>query len=800
MIYAEIVLENKTRVTDRIYTYKVSSEQEINLQIGKRVIIPFGRGNKKRLGLVINIVNEYNLKYELKYIDKIIDEKPIVEKELINLAFFMRDEYLSDFSSSFQTILPPGNWKDLEEVFFIDENCNENLIENKEIYKYLKIPRTIEEISNKFPTVNIEELKKNNAIKNQYAIKNQLNITKEIFVELSKDFDISKIRKNATAQIRIVDFLKENKKILMKDLIKYCNTSSTTVNALEEKEIIVKTEEIKYKKIISKNNCYKKIELNIEQKNVFNKILTTDKNFNLIHGVTGSGKTEIYLQLTESILNLGKTAIILVPEISLTPQTIERFSGRFPGKVAVLHSKLTEIEKLEQWQQIENGDYKIVVGARSAIFAPVKNLGLIVIDEEHDLSYFSEKNPKYNTIEIAKYRAKYNNAKLVLGSATPSIESYYNAQNGKYNLLKLNHRATESSLPDVNIIDMREELRRGNISIFSEPLKEAVEENLKNNKQSILFLNKRGHMSYIFCRRCGHVEICSYCDVAMTYHKSTNRLVCHHCGRTRMKPLICTNCGSKYIKEFGAGTEKLEEETIKLFPNAKVYRIDGDTNTSKDSYLNLYNKMKNKEIDILVGTQMITKGFDFEDVTLVGVIAADISLNIGNYKSSENTFQLLTQVAGRAGRGNEKGNVFIQTYKPDNYAIVSSKNHDFQQFYNIELEYREKFKYPPFYNLLNIKLSGKNNGFTRAKIFEIQKYIRNSFYKNNVNNIEIIGPNPSPVSRINNYFRFDINIKYRKENKSLINHIIKDILINNSYNIDLTGYKLSITPNPVSFY
>lgn len=799
MKYIEVVLENKTRVTDRLYTYLAKEEDIEHLELGKRVIVPFGRGNKKRLGLIVNILDEYELNYELKYIEKILDKEPIVGKDLIELAFFMRDEYLSDLSSSFQSILPPGNWKDLEEVFFLNENVQKDEIES-EIFKFLQYPRTLEEISEKFIYLDVMELKRKNIIYSKYVIKNQIKISKNIYIELVDTADLSNIKKNAKAQIRVVEYLKNKNRVLMKKLLEDTNTSSATIKNLHEKNIVKKTEEIHYRNILKDENLYSKIELNESQKDVFNNIINSDNNNNLIYGVTGSGKTEIYLHLTEEVLKNNRTAIILVPEISLTPQTIERFSGRFPGKVAVLHSRLTNMEKLEQWQQIENGDYKIVVGARSAIFAPVKNLGLVVIDEEHDNSYFSEKNPKYNTIEVAEFRAKSNNAKLVLGSATPSVESYYKAENGQYNLYTMYDRATNSSLPNVNIVDMREELKKGNISIFSESLKEAVEENLKNKKQSILFLNKRGHMSYIFCRRCGHVEICSHCDVAMTYHKSTNRLICHHCGRTRFKPTICSNCGSKYIKEFGAGTEKLEEETKYLFPNANVYRIDGDTNTGKDAYLNLYDKMKNKEIDILIGTQMITKGFDFKDVTLVGVIAADISLNMGNYKSSENTFQLLTQVSGRAGRGSTKGNVFVQTYKPNHYSIVSSKTHDYEKFYNIEIDYRKKFKYPPFYSLLNIKLSGINRGLTRAKIFEIQRYIRNNIIKYNIGDIEIIGPNPSPISRINNFYRFDINMKYKKENKNLINNLIKDILIDNKYNIDLTGYKLSITLNPVSFY
>ncbi|MFY9284808.1 MAG: primosomal protein N' [Miniphocaeibacter sp.] len=797
MIYVEIVLENKTRVTDRIYTYKVDEKYEFDVKIGKRVIVPFGKGNKKRLGIIVNILSEFSSEFELKYIYKIVDKNPIVTNDLIDLAFYMRDRYLSDFSSAFQTVLPPGNWKDLAEYYFINDKIKNNL--GEEINNFLLKPKSYEDISNKYPDLDISKLVESKILKTQYIIKNSVRERRTYFFEYNNDFNLGKIRKNAKSQIKIIEFLKENGRTEIKRLMKETSTSSSVLKTLEEKQAILKTEEVSYGNIIEESNIYKKITLNSEQKEIFNNILQSDKNLNLIHGVTGSGKTEIYLHLTEEVLKENKSVIILVPEISLTPQTIERFSGRFPNQVAVLHSKLTPTEKLEQWQQIENGDYKIVVGARSAVFAPVKNLGLLIIDEEHDTSYFSEKNPKYNTIEVAEYRVNMNNAKLVLGSATPSIESYYKAKNGHYNLFEIMNRATNSSLPQVNIVDMREELKAGNISIFSSQLKEALTENLSSGKQSILFLNKRGHTSYIFCRRCGYVEMCQHCDVSMTYHKRSNRLVCHHCGRTKYKPNVCPNCGSRYIKEFGAGTEKLEEECKKIFPEAKIFRIDGDTNTGKNTYANLYNKMKNREIDILIGTQMITKGFDFKDVTLVGIVAADISLNVGDYKSSEKTFQLLTQVAGRAGRGENSGNVFIQTYKPDHYSIVASKNHDFESFYNLEIEYREKFRYPPFYNLFNIKLSGKNRTQTRLKLFEILRYIQNNLRREKIKNIEIIGPNPSPVNRINDYYRFDIHFKFEKDNLEFLK-IIKRVLIEDEYKINLTGFKLSMTVNPISFF
>lgn len=458
---------------------------------------------------------------------------------------------------------------------------------------------------------------------------------------------------------------------------------------------------------------------------------------------------------------------MLVPEISLTPQTVDRFINRFgEDKIAVLHSKLSVGERYDQWKKIERGDAKIVIGARSAIFAPVKDLGIIIIDEEHDESYKSETNPRYNVKDIAGYLARKNNIPVVLGSATPDMKSYYKAVNGNIELLELTKRANESDLPDVEIVDLRKELALGNKSMISGKLHEMIEENIKNKKQTILFLNRRGFSTFIMCRDCGYTAKCKNCNISLTYHLKENKLKCHYCGYETKAINICPVCGSKNIRYFGTGTQKLEAEINKLFPEASTIRMDVDTVTKKNSHEEILNKFRNENIDILIGTQMVVKGHHFPNVTLVGVIAADSSLNIDDYRASERTFQILTQVAGRAGRGKEKGNVIIQTYNPDSFSIEYSKMQDYKKFYNTEIQIRKQLRYPPFCDIILIGISGKTKEEVEKISNSIYKYINMQKDKNNVEML-IFKPVPAPIDRIKNKVRWRIIIKC-KLNENII--------------------------------
>lgn len=715
-----------------------------------RVLVPFGKGNKTSVAFVYEIIDTVDAAYEIKDILDIIDDRRLISEELMNLAFFMSKTYMSPIQASLKQVMPPTDIKNIKTYYYAKSD------DNSDIIKFLSKKRTMDEICKKFGDIKneINELVDQGELGVCYDIKNTQNIRYDEYAYLTgNNFSLNA---NANKQQALVTYLEKNGKTKVSILLKETQSLKSSLNSLIEKNIVaIKKEEAK-KDIIKDYDKYKKFKLNGEQEEAFNKIKAKPGGHFLLFGVTGSGKTEIFLQMVEEVINQGKEAIILVPEISLTPQTIERFKGRFDEKIAIIHSGLTPSERFDQWRMINNGEVKIAIGARSAVFAPFKNLGIIIIDEEHDNSYISSKDPKYHTDEIAKFRANYHNCNLILASATPSINTMTRAQNGEYDLIHLKNRVN-NNLPDIEIVDLKEELKNSNYSIISYRLQEEIKNNLEKNEQTILFLNKIGHDSYTFCRTCGYVIKCNACDVAMTYHKKIDRLICHYCGRTQNQPKVCPNCHSKKIKEFGAGTEKLEEEVRYLFPNANIMRMDSMKATSKASYQKMYEGMKNNKIDILLGTQMIAKGLDFKNVTLVGIISADLSLNVGDFRSQENTFELLTQVAGRSGRDKKKGKVIIQTYRPDNFVIQAVKNSDYENYFKNELVERSAFSYPPFKNIITIKIIDKN----RLETIDISRKFTNSLKKMLIDfdQVEIIGPNPCKISRINNKHRYNIIIK-----------------------------------------
>ena len=715
-----------------------------------RVLVPFGKGNKTSVAFVYEIIDTVDAAYEIKDILDIIDDRRLISEELMNLAFFMSKTYMSPIQASLKQVMPPTDIKNIKTYYYAKSD------DNSDIIKFLSKKRTMDEICKKFGDIKneINELVDQGELGVCYDIKNTQNIRYDEYAYLTgNNFSLNA---NANKQQALVTYLEKNGKTKVNILLKETQSLKSSLNSLIEKNIVaIKKEEAK-KDIIKDYDNYKKFKLNGEQEEAFYKIKAKPDGHFLLFGVTGSGKTEIFLQMVEEVINQGKEAIILVPEISLTPQTIERFKGRFDEKIAIIHSGLTPSERFDQWRMINNGEVKIAIGARSAVFAPFKNLGIIIIDEEHDNSYISSKDPKYHTDEIAKFRANYNNCNLILASATPSIKTMTRAQNGEYDLIHLINRVN-NSLPDIEIVDLKEELKNSNYSIISYRLQEEIKNNLEKNEQTILFLNKIGHDSYTFCRTCGYVIKCNACDVAMTYHKKIDRLICHYCGRTQNQPKVCPNCHSKKIKEFGAGTEKLEEEVRYLFPHANIMRMDSMKATSKASYQKMYEGMKNNKIDILLGTQMIAKGLDFKNVTLVGIISADLSLNVGDFRSQENTFELLTQVAGRSGRDKKKGKVIIQTYRPDNFVIQAVKNSDYKNYFKNELIERSAFSYPPFKNIITIKIIDKN----RLETIDISRKFTNSLKKMLIDfdQVEIIGPNPCKISRINNKHRYNIIIK-----------------------------------------
>ncbi|MDR7856392.1 primosomal protein N' [Tissierella sp.] len=817
--YAQIIVDNKASQVDKPFTYVLESELINSVKEGMRVVVPFGKGNKLIKGIVINILDTCDEKYKLKNVVDVLDDKPLVSKSLIDLSKWMRDSYLSSYLDAFQTVLPPGDFKEVNTFIELSNESSINDISNEgtKIIYYLKTRGKVllEDLKRNLSIPNINEILNNleekGVITTSLDIKTTIEKKYEKWVKiLNADLSLqdmySIIGTRAIKQKELIEFLYERKDISFKEFSEKMNTSLSTIRSIEKKGLLeIYNKEVNRNPISKEIKYYKKHILSTKQRIVFDKIVDafngkSSKNKFLINGVTGSGKTEIYLQLVEEMIKKGKTSIILVPEISLTPQTIDRFVGRFGDLVAVLHSKLSYGERFDQWRRIKEGKVKIVVGARSAVFAPCQNLGLIIIDEEHETTYKSSQNPKYNTIEVGGKRCDIEGAYLVLGSATPSLESYYSSLNGDIVLLELDERVNNYLLPEVKVVDMRDELNNGNKSIFSKELYNSIKENLNINKQIILFLNRRGFSTFVSCRKCGYVVKCDNCDISMTYHRNINRLRCHYCGLSINPPTMCPVCKSNYIKYFGVGTEQVESLTKELFPDARVARMDMDTTTKKGSYENMLMDMKNGQIDILIGTQMIAKGLDFENVTLVGIIAADITLNLPDFRSPERAFQLVTQVAGRAGRGDYSGEVILQTYNPEHYSIKFSKDHNYKEFYKTEVNLRKEFLYPPFIHIISLLIYGENNN--KVEIVSKQVYnllINESTWieKSELDNY-IIGPYPAPLEKIKNNFRWQILIKSNKEFIESLKAILKRVCILNEYKLNVEDVKFSIDIDPNS--
>ncbi|HEK8706751.1 TPA: primosomal protein N', partial [Clostridioides difficile] len=545
------------------------------------------------------------------------------------------------------------------------------------------------------------------------------------------------------------------------------------------------------------------IKLNNEQQEAVDEIKSNmfvdDKKPYLIHGVTGSGKTEVYMEIIEFALNQGLDSIFLVPEIALTPQTIDRLKSRFGDLVGVFHSKLSEGEKHDVYKAVKAGKVRVLIGARSALFAPFNSLGLIIIDECHESSYKSEKNPKFNAIEVARFMALKNNITLILGSATPSIEEYYRAKSGEYKLINIKSRANDKPLPNIEVVDMKDELDKGNRSIFSLKLQKEIRYAIEENNQVILFLNRRGYANFVSCRKCGYVFQCENCDISLTYHKKSNTGRCHYCGYEKEIPKECPECKSTYVKPFGVGTQKIEEELKYIFPDIKTLRMDKDTTSKKGALDEILNKFKDKEADVLIGTQMLSKGLDFENVTLVGILSADMILNFPDFKSFETTFQLITQVSGRAGRADKEGKVVLQTYDTEHYAIKHAIEYDYEGFYEDEIKIRKAFGYSPFNNMLSVVVSGEDERLVIKNIKNMHASLIYLLEKRGINDLGfILGPNPCSISKINQNYRWQILFKDENIEINLLKGIIKYICITKRDLIFDKNINVSIDINPNS--
>lgn len=729
-LYAGIIVNNDSVQVDKIFTYKIPEILLGKLKIGHRVKVPFGKGNRNIDGFVIELYENCENICRVKSINHICDEFTVIRKKDIELIKKMKEKYLCTYLECIKVFLPTGIIKGVK------NKIKDTIVIGNELEgKFLKEPYNL--------IYGI--VKKNNGIYSK--------------TEISKKFGVSLSSINT--------MIKHN----------FLKSDSTIVNRYNLRE---------YSK-------YEKKVLNEEQQNAVGNILSSDKKIFLIHGVTGSGKTEIYMSLVDYMINTNKECIMLVPEISLTPQMVERFKGRFGRDIAVFHSRLSDGERYDEWLRVKNKDVKVAIGARSAIFLPFDNLGIIIIDEEHEGSYKSDSNPKYNAREIGELKCEIENCKMVLGSATPSIETYYRGMKDEIELLTLSKRADNALMPKIHIVDMREELIKNNKSIFSEELYKGISNALNNKEQIILFLNRRGFSTFVSCRKCGYVFKCDNCDISLTYHSNGNYLSCHYCGKKYQISKTCPQCGSRYVKHFGVGTEKIQEEIRRVFPTARVMRMDFDTTRKKNSHEFIYNAFKNEEADILIGTQMVTKGLDFKNVTLVGVIAADMSLNLPDFRSAERTFQLMIQVSGRAGRGKKEGNVIIQTYNSEHYSIKYAALNDFQDFYKEEIGIRYNMNYPPFSKILCINMSSKNENLLIKSIQNIGIILKNIL--KNSDKIEMLGPCPCILSKIKEHYRWQIIIKGKFDSSLASN--IKKIIYDNLKDV-YTEVKVNIDINPNS--
>ena len=704
-MFADIFIENNFQKIDKLYTYIVKDD----VKPGMRVLVNFGKSY--RVGIVLFLHANYSGDHreELKEIHSVLDDEPIISNDLIRLGLWMKERYLVGYSKAFAPILPPGNLQKIKKKILVEKYPNGKDLED---LNSIDLSKYFEDLKEDEKAI-IKRLRAKGFIKYIYDSLVTVKAKLVNYLRLAGDFDPKNLEGISEKQAQVFNFIKKEKDISRVDVMKNLNISYSPIKSLIKRNLIEE-----YKKEINRDPVEKtfkknKLALNDEQQEALKSIQKTDKVVSLLHGLTGSGKTEVYLNLTSKVLEDGGQVIVLVPEIGLTPQMIERFKSWFGNEVAIIHSKLSAGERYDEYRKVLNDEVKVVVGVRSAVFVPFKNLKMIIVDESHDSSYEFHDNLKYDTIEVAINRMK-GRGKVVLGSATPSVESYFYAQKDFYNLCELKNRAKKGAfLPDTEIVDMRDELIMGNVSIFSRELREAIEEKLKNKEQIILFLNRRGFSNFISCRSCGEVIKCDDCDISMTYHKAKNRLICHYCGKTKPLPKVCPSCGSKFIKQFGVGTQRVEEEVQKYFPEARVLRMDRDTTGKKDSFEKFYEKIKDKEADIIIGTQMVSKGFDFEDVTLVGIVAADLSLYISDYKARERTFQLITQVSGRAGRASKKGQVIIQTYSPDSEIIKYSAQGDYKDFYEYEIQERKTFLYPPYTKLIELEFSSYDENLTQ---------------------------------------------------------------------------------------
>ncbi len=803
MNVASVIVDVPAMQTDRTYDYSIPDEWRGSITPGMRVIVPFGP--RKIQGFVIELKEKGEVT-KLKAIVEPMDLVPVLNKELLTLGNWLTEKTLCFKVSAFQAMLPAAMKAKYEKFFQLEENKSPGDI-NPSLQRFFNNGREVAwkaiEENGLLPLIHKEVKKGSVEVIYRVKAKGKKKTVRKVYLTISPN-DLEEVLNNlppqASKQKQIIEYMNDSAPggdgILASTLLEEMATTSSTIKSLVHKGYLMEKNVEMYRDPFE-NRTFEKtspLPLTSQQDQAIHPILNTidQKKHHtfLLYGVTGSGKTEIYLQSIQRVLQEGKEAIVMVPEISLTPQMVHRFKGRFGNDVAVLHSGLSIGEKYDEWRKIQRKEVKVVVGARSAVFAPFENIGIIIIDEEHETSYKQEENPRYHARDVAIYRGDYHQCPVILGSATPSLESFARASKGVYGLLTLDKRMNDGPLPSVDIVDMREELRKGNRSMFSTELFEKLQDRLEKGEQTVLFLNRRGHSSFIMCRDCGFVLQCPNCDISLTYHRFSNGMKCHYCGYEESVPTTCPECTSEHIRYFGTGTQKVEEELTKLIPDARIIRMDVDTTSRKGSHEKLLTAFGEGKADILLGTQMIAKGLDFPNITLVGVLSADTMLHLPDFRAAEKTFQLLTQVSGRAGRHTLPGEVVIQTYTPEHYSIELASNHDYNRFYQQEMMMRKMGSYPPFFYLTLITLSHED----LLKVVDIAEkmagYIRSKLSEATI----ILGPAASPIPRIKNRYRYQCLIKYKREPNLGIT--LKTVLDQFQQQYASSGLTISIDVNP----
>lgn len=776
--YAAVIVDVPTMQTDQPYTYLVPEKWQTVIERGMRVEVPFGEGNRHIQGFVTALPeNPPETTIPLKEMIRVIDLAPVVNTELLQLADYMKDVTFSFKITCLQTMLPAAMKAAYQKKFLLLDSEHEV----KETYFSKGLEVDWEEIEAAGALTLFKKLREQEIVELRYLVKEKVAkkmvryVNSQINLENYSTIKAS-LRGNALRQHQLLETLKVTPR---ETVAFYREQGISTANLNQgEKQDWLYYEEVESYRDPFANHEFPETtpwELNPEQQHAVNRILEAEEQGQattfLLEGITGSGKTEVYLQSIAEILNKGKTAMMLVPEIALTPQMVQRFKSRFGKAVAVLHSGLSQGEKYDEWRKIERGEAQVVVGARSAVFAPLPNIGVIIIDEEHEATYKQDEAPRYHARDLAIWRSQYHGCPVVLGSATPSLESRARAQKNRYELLLLTKRAHEDAqLPPVTIVDLKDEFVQKNTSTFSRLLQEKITDRLMKKEQIVLLLNRRGYSSFMMCRDCGYVLPCPNCDISLTLHMDVKKMCCHYCGHQENIPRKCPDCQGDKIRYYGTGTQKVEEELQERFPQARILRMDVDTTRKKGAHERILKAFEEQEADILLGTQMIAKGLDFPNITLVGVLNADTALNLPDFRSSERTFQLLTQVSGRAGRGDKPGEVIVQTFNPEHHSIVLAQAQDYEAFYKQEMFLRHQSGYPPFYFTVKISASHPSEEVAAKKMYQIAEKLKNGLSEAS----RLLGPIPSGVSRIKNRYHYQIILKYKQEPH--LHHILREIL------------------------